>query len=76
MNDAIKQLLTNRNIITDTKLPKTQPTKKQIPLQESLSVDSSDPYQYMIKRAIRDKPKKSELLEDFKKLIVIEEAKL
>ena len=76
MNDAIKQLLTKKNIITDTKLPKTQPTKKQIPLQESLAVDSSDPYQNMIKRAIRDKPKKSELLEDFKKLIGIEEAKL
>ena len=76
MNDAIKQLLTNRNIITDTKLPKTQPTKKEIPLQESLAVDSSDPYQNMIKRAIRDKPKKSELLEDFKKLIGIEEQKL
>jgi len=76
MNDAIKQLLTKKNIITDTKLPKTQPTKKQIPLQDSLAVDSSDPYQHMIKRAIRDKPKKSELLEDFKKLIGIEEAKL
>jgi len=76
MNDAIKQLLTKKNIITDTKLPKTQPTKKEIPLQESLAVDSSDPYQNMIKRAIRDKPKKSELLEDFKKLIGIEEQKL
>jgi hypothetical protein len=76
MNDAIKELLSKRNIITDTKLPKTQPTKKQIPISESLSVDNSDPYVALVRRAIRDKPKKSELLEDFKKIVAIEEAKL
>lgn len=76
MNDAIKELLTKRNIITDTKLPKAQPTKKQIPISESLSDNSSDPYANLVRRAIRDKPKKSELLEDFKKIIAVEEAKL
>jgi hypothetical protein len=76
MNDSLKEFLSKRNIITDTKLPKAQPTKKQIPISESLSENNSDPYQNMIKRAIRDKPKKSELLEDFKKIIEMEEAKL
>jgi hypothetical protein len=76
MNDSLKELLSKRNIITDTKLPKAQPTKKQIPISESLSENNSDPYQNMIRRAIRDKPKKSELLEDFKKIIEMEEAKL
>jgi len=76
MNDAIKELLSKRNIITDTKLPKAQPTKKQIPIAEFLSENSSDPYANLIRRAIRDKPKKSELLEDFKKIVEMEEAKL
>jgi hypothetical protein len=76
MNDSLKELLSKRNIITDTKLPKAQPTKKQITISESLSENNSDPYQNMIRRAIRDKPKKSELLEDFKKIIEMEEAKL
>jgi hypothetical protein len=76
MNDSIRELLSKRNVITDTKLPKSQPTKKQIPLKDSLSDGSSDPYQNIVKRAIRDKPKKSELLEDFKKIIEIEEKKL
>ena len=76
MNDAIKELLSKRNIITDTKLPKTQPTKKQIPIAESLSENNSDPYVNLVRRAIRDKPKKSELLEDFKKIVEMEEAKL
>ena len=76
MNDSLKELLSKRNIITDTKLPKSQPTKKQIPISESLSENSSDPYANLVKRAIRDKPKKSELLEDFKKIVAIEEAKL
>ena len=76
MNDAIKELLSKRNIITDTKLPKAQPTKKQIPISESLSENSSDPYHNLVRRAIRDKPKKSELLEDFKKIVEMEEAKL
>ena len=76
MNDSLRELLTKRTVITDTKLPKAQPTKKQIPLSESLSDNSGDPYQNLVKRAIRDKPKKSELLEDFKKMIEIEEQKL
>jgi hypothetical protein len=76
MNDAIKELLSKRNIITDTKLPKAQPTKKQIPIAESLSENSSDPYHNLVRRAIRDKPKKSELLEDFKKIVEMEEQKL
>jgi len=76
MNDAIKELLSKRNIITDTKLPKAQPTKKQIPIAESLSENNSDPYVNLVRRAIRDKPKKSELLEDFKKIVAVEEAKL
>ena len=76
MHDSIRELLSKRNVITDTKLPKSQPTKKQIPVAESLSDGSSDPYQNIVKRAIRDKPKKSELLDEFKKMIEIEEKKL
>jgi hypothetical protein len=76
MNEAIRDLLSKRTVVTDTKLPKAQPTKKQIPLTESLADNSSDPYQNIVKRTIRDKPKKSELLEEFKKMIVVEEAKL
>ena len=76
MNDAIKELLSKRNIITDTKLPKAQPTEKQIPIAESLSENNSDPYHNLVRRAIRDKPKKSELLEVFKKIVEMEEQKL
>jgi hypothetical protein len=76
MNDSLKELLSKRTIVTDTKLPKAQPTKKQIPISESLSENNSDPYVNLVRRAIRDKPKKSELLEDFKKIIEMEEAKL
>ena len=70
MSDALKEFLASgKKIIGDTKQPKSQPTKKQIPLQESLSEPSGDRHQVFIKRVIREKPKKSEILEEFMKIV-------
>ena len=69
MGDALKEFLkSGKNIITDTKLPKSQPTKKQINLQESLSEPVGDRHQVFVKRVIQQKPKKSEILEEFIKI--------
>jgi hypothetical protein len=70
MSDALKEFLNSgKKIITDTKQPKSLPTKKQVPLQESLSEPSGDRHQVFIKRTIREKPKKTEILEEFKKFV-------
>lgn len=71
MSDSIVKefLKSGKAIITDTKLPKAQPTKKQVPLQESLSEPSGDRHQVFVKRVINTKPKKSEILEEFIKIV-------
>lgn len=77
MNDALREFLNSgKKIIGDTKQPKSQPTKKQVPLQESLSEPSGDAHSVFVKRTIREKPKKTEILEEFKKFVEIAEKEL
>ena len=77
MSDALRDFLkSGRAIITDTKLPKSQPTKKQVALQESLSEPVGDRHQVFVKRVIQQKPKKSEILEEFVKIVAEAEKEL
>ena len=72
-HEQIKEFLNSgRKIITDTKTPKTT-AKKSVSLEESVAADTGDAHQIFVKRTIRDKPKKSEIIEEFKKFIEIEE---
>ena len=72
-HEQIKEFLNSgRKIITDTKTPKTT-AKKSVSLEESVAADTGDRHQVLIRRVIRDKPKKSEILEEFKKIIEEEE---
>tara|TARA_R110000822_G_scaffold136618_1_gene274142 strand:- start:580 stop:816 length:237 start_codon:yes stop_codon:yes gene_type:complete len=70
----IKEFINSgRKIITDTKTPKSTTAKKSVSLEESVASDTGDAHSIFIKRTIKDKPKKSEIIEDFKKFVEAEE---
>ena len=58
-----------RRIITDSKTPKQNKTKTQaIPVKAQEKM-SGDAHEVFIKRCVKDKPPKKELVEEFKKFI-------
>ena len=66
-SDYLKDVLASgRKILGDTKTPKiakqTKPSSLQTPPE-------SDPHKVLVKRAIAEKPKKQELVDDFKRFI-------
>lgn len=74
LHDLLK---TGRKILEDTKspaLPKKKGEKvKALGLEEP---KETDPFKVLTKRVIQEKPKKTELVDEFKKFITAAEAEL
>lgn len=70
-------LKSGKALISDTKTPKvkSESVKATKPEQKALVVDS-DAHKVLIRRAVTDKMKKSDLVEEFKKFILAAEAEL
>lgn len=64
-------LKSGRKIIDDTKLPALKKGKKPIPPMDTMG--ETDPHRILVKRTIQDKPKKEELVKEFKRFIKIAE---
>jgi hypothetical protein len=78
MSDYLTQVLkSGRTILTDTKLPATKEKRETVAKASAnpLPVDA-DPHKVFVKKTIADKPKKLDVVEDFKRFIKVEEAKL
>jgi hypothetical protein len=71
-SEVLKEFLkSGKVIITDTK------TRKVIKAKDKAKPDEiGDPHKLFVRRCIQEKPKKSELIEEFKKFIKVEEDKL
>jgi hypothetical protein len=71
-NEQLKEFINSgRTIISDTKTP------RQIKPKERAKPDEiGDPHKMFVRQTIQTKPKKLELVEEFKKFIKLEEAKL
>jgi hypothetical protein len=76
--DILKDLAqTGRKIITDTKTPKnTAAVGKKVPTKVADTNQVLDMHQAFVKRAIKDKPNKKEVVEFFTKVCEAEEKKL
>lgn len=75
-NPQLKEFLNSgKKIITDTKLPKVK-TSKSVKEEVIEPKQEGDIHQVFVKRTIQDKPKKSEIIEDFKKFITLAEKEL
>lgn len=71
-------LESGRKLITDSKTPRMPQKKKQVSLAEATgsAPAETDPHKIFVKRTIDEKPKKSELLKDIHKFIVMAEKDL
>lgn len=81
MDENIQRLFnTGRKLLVDTKARKPvseAPKKGKIPpLGTAGSVVETDPHRGFVKRCIQEKPKKADMLEDIKRLIQMDEARL
>jgi hypothetical protein len=65
-----------KKILEDTKTPALIKKKATKPVGAMDAPTETDPHKVLIKRTISEKPKKSELVEDFKKFITAAEAEL
>ena len=73
-SDYLKDVLASgRRILGDTKTPKM--TKETKP-SSITNPPESNPHKVLVKRAIAEKPKKQELVEEFKRFIRAAEADL
>lgn len=71
-SEQLNQFLkSGKTLITDTKLKGAIKPKERAKPEEL-----GDPHKVFVRRTIQEKPKKSDIIEEFKKFIVIEEAKL
>ncbi len=68
LNDMLKM---GKKIIDDTKAPAIKKGKKPIPAMDSMG--ETDPYRILVKRLIQDKPKKEEVVKEFKRFIKCKE---
>lgn len=77
MSDYWKEFLTSgRTLLLDTKTPrKVVPKARQIK-KEDMGVVETDPYKVFVKRVVQDKPKKTELVKEFKRFADAAEAAL
>lgn len=74
LHDLLK---TGRKILEDTKSPALP--KKKGEKVKALGLDEpkeTDPFRVLAKRVIQEKPKKTELVDEFKKFITAAEAEL
>lgn len=60
-----------KKIIDDTKVPALKKGKKPIPPMDAAG--ETDPHRILVKRTIQDKPKKEELVKEFKRFVKIAE---
>lgn len=67
-------IASGRTIVSDTMAPKTQPVKASKGVKTESSID--DPTAILIKRCKSEHLKKSEVIDEFKKIIEREEAKI
>jgi len=74
MSDALKDFLGGRKIITDTKIRQLK-NKDVKPSKLGTPIDN-DPHKVFTKRTIAEKPKKSDIIDEFKKFIKSAEEKL
>lgn len=66
-SDYLKDVLASgRRILGDTKTPKLT---KQTKPSSLTNTPESDPHKVLIKRAIQEKPKKQDMVEEFKRFI-------
>lgn len=73
-SDYLKDMMkSGRKILGDTKTPKMTKATKPSSLGNT---PESDPHKILVKRAIQDKPKKQELVEEFQRFIRAAEAEL
>jgi hypothetical protein len=72
MGNELKEFMkSGKVLITDTKTP------RQLKPKEKAKPDEvGDPHKMFVRQTIQNKPKKLELVEEFKKFIKVEEAKL
>lgn len=72
MGNELKEFMkSGKVLITDTKTPRQLKPKEKAKPEEL-----GDPHKMFVRQTIQNKPKKSELVEEFKKFIKIEEDKL
>lgn len=64
LNEMLKM---GKKIIEDTKAPAIKKGKKPVPAMDSMG--ETDPHRILVKRTIQDKPKKEELVKEFKRFI-------
>jgi hypothetical protein len=70
-NELREFMKSGKTLITDTKTP------RQLKPKEKAKPDEiGDPHKMFVRQTIQNKPKKLELVEEFKKFIKVEEAKL
>jgi hypothetical protein len=70
-NELREFMKSGKVLITDTKTP------RQLKPKEKAKPDEvGDPHKMFVRQTIQNKPKKLELVEEFKKFIKVEEAKL
>ena len=75
-NGYLSQVLkTGRKILTDTKLPASKEKRDKIVKNQEQPVES-DPHKAFIKKTITEKPKKEDVLKDFRRFIEEAESKL
>lgn len=63
-----------KKILEDTKAPRRIVKKGEKPKVASDAPTDTDPHKVMIKRTIQEKPKKSDLIDEFKRFIDSAEA--
>lgn len=82
MSDAFKDMLASgRKLLSDTKNPKKplEPVKKTgkvLPAAGGSGPMETDPHKLLTRRAVKEKPKKAELTEEFQKFCDMEDEKL
>lgn len=74
MSNTLKDFQkSGKTLITDTKLRRANPIKEK---EKAKPEELGDPHKTFVRKCIQDKPKKHEIVEEFKKFIKVEEDKL
>ena len=77
MSESLKEFLNSgRKLITNTKIKMIKNTSKEAKVLKDKPITNEDPHQVFVRRTILEKPKKSEIVEEFIKFIKSAEEKL
>jgi hypothetical protein len=75
-NNYLNQMLKmGKKILTDTKVPATKEKREKIAKNATEPVES-DPHKAFVKKTITEKPKREEVIKEFKRFIEEAESKL